>query len=185
MHDIEPFYHWKEVYDSADDPNSPFYGKSYDTLRYTNKIYNYYIHPYWDEIGSETLFVKLLYTDYEEGYCIIELMGEWNDCIYNDIMFLKRKLADRMIQKGIYRFILMCDHVFNFHGSDDCYYEEWKEDIQEEGGYICMLNLQTHILSELKQYGLQFHVQYGKNLQDINWRRMEPAVLKEFIENNI
>lgn len=185
MHDIEPFYLWKEVYDSAEDVHSPYYEKSYETLRYTNKIYNYYIHPFWDEIGSETLFVKVLFADYDEGFCIIELIGEWNDCINNDIMFLKRKLADHLIKKGLRKFALMCDHVFNFHGSDDCYYEEWREDISDDGGYICLINLQEHVLPELKQFGIHFHTHYGNSFQELNWRKMEPLALMEYIENKL
>ncbi len=185
MHDIEPYYNWKELYDCVEDNRCPFYGKVYETTHYSNKIYNYYIHPYWDEIGSETLFLKLQYSDYEEGYCIIELIGEWNDCINNDIMYLKRNLVDSLIQQGIFRFILLCDHVFNYHGSDDCYYEEWRDDVAEEDGYICMINIQTHLIQEMKQFGLQYHVQFGSKTQDINWRKMSPQSLYEYIENHV
>ncbi len=185
MHDIEPFFYWKEIYDSSEDVKSPYFNKQYDTFRYTNKIYNYYIHPLWDEIGSETLFVKVLFVDYDEGLGIIELIGEWNDCIHNDIMYLKRRLADSMIKKGVFKFILLCDHVFNFHGSDDCYYEEWKEDISDQSGYIALVNIQEHILQEIKLVGIPFYVSYGNKLQDLNWRKMNPMSLMEFIESQI
>lgn len=185
MHDIEPFYKWNELYESSLDVNSPYYGKEYDGSRYSNHVYNYYIHPLWDEIGSETLFVKILFADYDEGYSIIELIGEWNDCLTNDIMFLKRKLADVLIRRKINRFILLCDHVFNFHGSDDCYYEEWKEDLQKEGGYICLINIQEHLVDELKRFGLFRHVITRKAFQDLNWRKMEPQHLLEFVESKI
>jgi hypothetical protein len=185
MHDIEPFYNWRELYNPDEDAKSPFFELEHDAFRYTNRVYNYYIHPLWDNIGSETLYIKVLYADYEEGIGIIELIGEWNDCINNDIMFLKRDIIDLMIREGIYKFILLCEHVFNFHGSDDCYYEEWKEDIEEHNGYIVLLNLQEHVLNEMKSYGLQYHTHFGNVFQDLNWRKMNPTNLAEFIESKI
>ncbi|MCB0640588.1 MAG: hypothetical protein KDC44_03075, partial [Phaeodactylibacter sp.] len=76
MHDIEPFYHWRSDYVAAEDDRSPFYGRVYDEFRFTQKIYNYYIHPQWDAFGSPTLYMKLLKVDYDEGYAIMELIGE-------------------------------------------------------------------------------------------------------------
>ena len=93
MHDIEPYFNWRNYYTAEEDKDSPFYGKVYDEFKYSNKIYNYFIHPQWDYIGSPTLYIKLLYADYEDGYAIIELIGEWNDCLNNDVMFLKRYFA--------------------------------------------------------------------------------------------
>jgi hypothetical protein len=185
MHDIEPFYNWRELYNPVEDDKSPFFEQEYDEFKYSNKIYNYYIHPYWDFIGSETLYIKLLYADYDEGIAIIELIGEWNDCINNDVMFLKRDIADILIEAGIHRFILLCEHVFNFHGSDDCYYEEWKEDVSENSGYIVFVNLQEHVMNEMKLYGIHHHVNLGKKFQDINWRKMNPMNLVEFLEAKI
>ena len=140
MHDIEPYYRWRDYYVASDDKHSPFYGRVYSELHYTEKIYNYYIHPQWDFFGSPTLYMKLLFVDYEEGYAILEFIGEWNDCITNDIMYLKRDVADVLIENGITKFILLCDNVLNFHGSDDCYYEEWWDDIKEAGGWVCLVN---------------------------------------------
>lgn len=185
MHDIEPFFNWRELYNPLEDSKSPFFKQEYDVFQYSNKIYNYYIHPLWDSIGSETLYIKVLYADYEEGNAIIELIGEWNDCINNDIMYLKRDIIDSMIEEGINRFILLCDHVFNYHGSDDCYYEEWKDDISDQGGFIILVNLQEHVLSEMKLFGLQYHVQLGKKFQELNWRKMNPMNLTEFLEAKI
>ena len=57
--------------------NRRFYGRQYDEFKFTNKIYNYFIHPQWDDFGSATLYAKILYVEYDEGYAVIELMGEW------------------------------------------------------------------------------------------------------------
>ncbi len=185
MHDIEPFFNWQELYNSSEDSKSPFYQQDRDEFNYTNKIYNFYIHPLWDSIGSETLYMKTLFVDYEEGFCIIELIGEWNDCIHNDIMFLKRDIIDIMIQEGIHSFVLLCEHVFNYHGSDDCYYEEWKEDIEDKDGFIAFINLLEHVKIEMKSFGLKNHVYFGKKFEDINWRKMDPINLFEFLKAKI
>ncbi len=60
------------------------------------------IHPQWDDFGSPTLYLKVLYTDYASWViAIIELLGEWNDCINNDIMYLKREVVDVLVENGI------------------------------------------------------------------------------------
>ena len=43
MHNIEPFYLWKHIYDSVEDKNNPFYGAIYNEFQYTNKIYNFFV----------------------------------------------------------------------------------------------------------------------------------------------
>src|SRR5690606_3086614 len=83
MHTIEPFYNWIEAYNAAEDDRSPLYGAENSESEYTHTIYGYYIHPQWDDIDSETLFIKILYTDYNDNYAVIELIGEWNDTINN------------------------------------------------------------------------------------------------------
>ena len=131
MHYIEPFYNWRGYYIASDDPISPFFNCDYSELQYSNKIYNFYIHPQWDNMGSETLFLKILYVDYDKSSAVIELIGEWNDAIENDIMVLKREVVDVLIKYGITTFILIGENVLNFHYSDDCYYEEWFEDVED------------------------------------------------------
>jgi hypothetical protein len=131
MHLVEPHFGWRGYYSAEEDTQSPFYGRIYSEFEFTNKIYNYVIHPQWDEIGSETLFIKILFTDYQDGYSIIELIGEWNDAIENDIMTLKRDIIELLIHEGINKFILIGENVLNFHSSDDSYYEEWIDDIED------------------------------------------------------
>jgi hypothetical protein len=185
MHDIEPFYLWRDLYNSSEDEKSPFYKATYSEFTYSNKIYNYYVHPQWDSFGSANLYIKILFVDYADGFAIIELIGEWNDCIENDIMFLKRDIIDVMIQHKIKYFILLCEHVLNFHGSDDCYYEEWKEDISDEGGWICFINILEHVKDEMKRTLLQYHTNFGKKFNDLNWRKMTPTILFEYIDQKI
>lgn len=182
MHDIEPYYHWRDHYIAAEDEWSPFYGREYSEFFYSNKIYNYLIHPQWDEFGSATLYLKVLFADYDQGFVIMELIGEWNDCLYNDVMFLKREVVDPMIKKGIFKFILICENVLNFHGSDDCYYEEWYDDIKDDGGWICLFNTHAHVEEEMEDLRLQYYVNFGEHYNELNWRPHTPQVLFNLTE---
>src|SRR3954463_4455746 len=149
VHTIEPFYNWQHLYIAAEDPESPFYGREYSEFQYSNTIYNYYIHPQWDDIGSETLYIKILFVDYEEKYAVIEFIGEWNDAINNDIMLLKRDIIENMMSFGINKFILIGENVLNFHASDDCYYEEWFQEVED--GWIAAINFLDHVRTEFEK----------------------------------
>ena len=177
MHDIEPHYKWRDKYIASEDDRSPFFGRQYDEFRFTQKIYNYFIHPQWDNFGSATLYLKILYTDYEEGYAILELIGEWNDCLKNDIMFLKREIVDALAAEGISKYILICENVLNFHGSDDCYYEEWYDDVKEYNGWVCLLNTLDHVEAEMKETQLHYYINFGGAFSNVNWRPYKPANL--------
>jgi hypothetical protein len=175
MQDLEPYYNWRNFYVSEEDVHSPFYGLSYNEFQYTNQIYNHYIHPMWDDMGSPTLFLKIIFADYHQKYAIIELMGEWNDCLHNDIMFLKREVIDILLENGIDKFILIGENVLNFHFSDDCYYEEWFEEIED--GWIAMINFRDHVLQEFNRENLDYFVNFGGQLDNLNWRPLEPEEL--------
>ncbi|MBM3413680.1 MAG: hypothetical protein FJY16_01930 [Bacteroidetes bacterium] len=141
MHTVEPFYNWQHIYSSELDQLSPFCGRSYSEFEFSQTVYNYYIHPQWDEFGSRTLYLKVLMADYEEHYMIIELLGEWNDALENDIMLLKREVLEKFMDQGIVYFILIGENVLNFHFDGADYYEEWKEELDEKGGWAVCLNL--------------------------------------------
>ncbi|MBK8506808.1 MAG: hypothetical protein IPL46_34305 [Saprospiraceae bacterium] len=182
MHDIEPHHLWRDNYISSEDARSPHFGRIYDEFKFSNRVYNYYIHPQWDEFGSATLYAKIIFADYDDQIAIIELIGEWNDCLSNDIMYLKQNLIDRLSKQGICRYIMILDHVLNFHGSDDCYYEEWYEDIADENGFIFMVNLLDHVYLEMRKTGIDAYVQMNKGLQIPNWRAYDPKGLVAEIE---
>jgi hypothetical protein len=69
------------------------------------------------------------------------------------------------------------DHVLNFHGSDDCYYEEWFEDVSDQGGYISMVNLLDHVFIGMHKTGIDAYVKMNKFLQVPNWRSYNPKGL--------
>lgn len=175
MHTIEAFYRWETIYVAWQDPKSPFYNNPNQFSQYIHDIYGYYIHPSWDFIGSETLFLKVLFVDYRVGVAIIELFGEWNDTLHNDIMHLKRNLIDSLLANDIRYFILIGENVLNFHASDECYYEEWFEEI--ENGWIAALNFRDFVTQEWKNYNLDYFLNFGGNLDIDNWRTMHPLQL--------
>jgi hypothetical protein len=165
---------------AEEDKRSPFYGRTYSEFEFSQTVYNYYIHPQWDDIGSQTLYLKILFSDYEMGYTIIELIGEWNDAIENDIMTLKREVIDKLLAQGISKFILIAENVLNFHSSDECYYEEWYEDVAEKGGWIVLLALPAQSMYDFKRTGLH---RYIEPMDFVDWRPYTPAHLFTKIDN--
>lgn len=185
MHAIEPYYKWRNLYIASEDKLCPFYGREYNEFTFDKKIYNYFIHPQWDSIGSPTIFVKLIYSSYSTQTAIIELIGEWNDLLHNDIMILKTELINTLIHHGIYKFVLLCDNVLNFHGDDDCYYEEWWDDIKEDRGWIVFINTRDHINDEMHRSGIQFYSNFGASFSDIAWQAMQPQPLINNLEAQV
>ncbi len=180
MQDIEPYDSWHYLYTSENDERSPFYGREYSEFEFINTIYNYYIHPLWDEFGSRTLYLKVLMADYEEQYVIMELIGEWNDAIENDIMQLKREVIDDFLRQGITKFILITENVLNFHSSDDCYYEEWYEDVEDKGGWIAFLNMPEQTRHDFIKARITNYVEL---ISYVPWRTLKPEVLFSQIDN--
>lgn len=183
MHNIEPYYNWRNFYISEEDERSPFFEREHSEFEYSNTIYNYYIHPQWDYMGSPTLFIKIIYVDYEEGFAVMEFLGEWNDAINNDIMILKRDIIDEIMRYGVNKFILIGENVLNFHPSDDCYYEEWFDEVED--GWIVGLNFREHVLKEITSENIDYYITFGGEFNDINWRTFSPIRLFERIESII
>ena len=174
MHELEPYYNWRHIYTSEEDERSPFYGREYSEFEFSQTIYNYYIHPQWDDFGSKTLYLKVLIADYAEGYAVIELIGEWNDAIENDIMTLKRDVIDHFMNQGIYKYILIAENVLNFHGSDREYYEEWQEDLSEENGWVVLLNMPEQTQYDFRKLKLD---RYLQTIELPDWRVYKPIHL--------
>jgi hypothetical protein len=180
MHELEPYYRWRDDYIAAEDPRSPFYETVYSEFTYDKQIYNYLIHPQWDFFGSQTLYLKVLFADYDRGYVIIELIGEWNDALHNDIMFLKREILDLMIDEGLNKFMLIGENVLNFHSSDDCYYEEWFQEVED--GWIAAINFREHVIDEFKRNNIDYYLNFGGELDQLPWRNLKPIQLFKKVE---
>ncbi len=182
---IEPYYNWRGFYTAENDIHSPFYERVYSEFEFTDSIYNYLIHPQWDNIGSPSLFIKILFADYDEGFAVIELFGEWNDAVQNDIMIFKRDIIEVMMQCGISKFALIAENVLNFHADGDDYYEEWFEEVEDANGWIAMINLRQHVLEEMKSENLDSYFVLGGELADYSWRTMTPAQFYSSIERYV
>ena len=189
MHTIEPYYAWRNHYVASEDPRSPFFERVYNEMSYHMKIYDHYIHPQWDSIGSQTLFIKIIWVDYEEESAIIELLGEWNDCLHNDIMRLKRDIVDCLQNEGICKFILIGENVLNFHYSDDSYYEEWFEEVTDRDGWIALLNFNQHVIDDMSTIDLDSYFVMGGELSEFGWRTYAPDQLvnriRDCVENRL
>jgi hypothetical protein len=182
MHEIEPYYRWREKYIASEDTRSPFYGRPENTTQCVLRLYNFYLHPQWDDFGSSTLYGKLLYVDYDAQYAILELIGEWNDALHNDIMFFRREVLDPMLEEGISKFILLTENVLNFHAGDDDYYAELWEELNELGGWICMLGARQQVVDELFDARLDHYVVVDEALNEIAWRPLKPGMLVQAVE---
>lgn len=180
MQDIEPFYNWREYYNSEDDELSPFHGMEYSEFEFSKTIYNFFIHPQWDEFGSNTLYLKVLFADYDLGFAIIEFIGEWNDTLHNDIMYLKRDVIDIFLNNGITKFILIGENVLNAHCTDDDYYEEWID--ESDNGWVACINFREHVEDEMIAAHIDQYFLMGAPFNNINWRKYTPQSLLILIE---
>ena len=183
MHAIEPYYRWRDFYIASEDMRSPFYNREYSEFEFTDHIYDYALHPQWDNIGSPTLFLKVLFADYQKEFGIIELIGEWNDLLYNDIMILKRDFIELMMHEGIKKFILIGENVLNFHYSDEEYYSEWFDDVED--GWIIGVNFRDHVIEEMQTAQIDYYINLGGQFQDMNWRTFSPMRLFEHLDEMV
>jgi len=183
MHEIEPYYQWRDEYISAEDERSPFYNTEYSELYFDKQIYNFLLHPQWDEFGSNTLYMKVLFADYDRNYAIIEFIGEWNDAINNDIMLLKRDIIELMMNEGINKFILIGENVLNFHASDDSYYEEWFQEVDD--GWIVGVNFRAHVVSEFQNNNIDYYINFGGEFDDMSWRTLKPLQFFKKVEEQL
>lgn len=182
VHDIEPHFAWLGFYSACEDPRSPFFEREYSEFYFEHTVYNYLIHPQWDHFGSNTLYLKVLFADYQDGYAILEFIGEWNDALYNDIMTLKREVLEILMEEGIRRFVIIGENVLNFHSSDDSYYEEWFQDV-DLAGWIALVNFRDHVMDEMRSAGIDYYLNFGGELDDIEWRKMGPRELYGKVES--
>ncbi|MBL0056972.1 MAG: hypothetical protein IPP31_12480 [Chitinophagaceae bacterium] len=178
MQDIEPFYNWRHLYAAEEDEQSPFYGRTYSEFEFSQTVYNYYIHPQWDDFGSRTLYMKILFIDYEQSYAIIELLGEWNDAIENDIMTLRRDVTDILYAKGVTQFILVAENVLNFHSSNDDYYQEWQEQLSDDDGWVAIIGMPEQSQYDFKRAWL---TRYAALVDLPQWRTLKPEMIYQEI----
>lgn len=185
MHQILPYAGWRNAYRAEADPQSPFYGGLFGAPRNGefHRMFDFVIHPEWEFIGCETLYIKHLYANYEEGLAIIEVMGEWNDALNNDIMHFKRNVVDPMLQEGIQKFLIIGDNLLNYHADANDYYAEWSEEVEE--GWIVGLNFRPQVVQDLQTYGLSSYWWTGERFEYGAWRASEPLKLGQMVDEQV
>ena len=175
MHNLEPFYNWRQLYVAAEDERSPFYHYQNSEVYYEHAIYDHYIHPQWDYFGSNTLYLKVLFVQYEQQYAVIELFGEWNDVLYNDVMFLYRNVVEPLLDEGIRYFVLIGENVLDFHSDTDDYFAEWFDNLED--GWIIGINFRQHVKEEFRQANIDQYLIFGGEFDGLPWRQLLPQQL--------
>jgi len=88
-----------------------------------------------------------------------------------------------LVAEGITKYILIGENIMNFHGSDDEYYAEWFEEIED--GWIAAVNFREHVLEEWKKFNLDYYINFGGTLEVLNWRTMSPQMFCKSVEGLI
>ncbi len=74
------------------------------------------------------------------------------------------------------------ENVLYFHGDDTDYYEEWLDDIREAGGWVCFVNIQDHVASDMRETRIDNYVHFGAVLNGLNWRPQKPETFHAAVE---
>jgi hypothetical protein len=183
LKDIEPFFGWLELYHHKMDPNSPFHEIDHNLFYFDRSINQIPAHPLWDDFGSESLLTKILFADYEQGYAILELFGEWNDLYENDFKLFSENCLTYLIDAGIDKFILICENVFHSYLEGDDYYQALAEEMED--GWLCALRLRKEVKDEMEQYGISPYFYWNVQLDEIPWRTLKPFQLYALIQRRM
>ncbi len=180
---IEPFYGWLEYYSHDRDDRSPFHDVEHSLFEFDRSINRIPAHPLWDDFGSESLLVKILYADYERKFAILELFGEWNDLYDNDFKLLSENCLALMAEKGIRYFILICENVFHGYFESDDYYQEFVENLED--GWMCAIRLREELQEEMIHYGINGYFFWSPMLDDIPWRTIKPKRIFHLVSGRL
>jgi hypothetical protein len=91
---------------------------------------------------------------------------------------LRREITDQLYLRGIRFFILIGENVLNFHSSDDSYYEEWHEQLEDDAGWIALLNLPEQSQHDMKKARITRYVSLFELPQ---WRTLKPEHIFQLI----
>ena len=75
--------------------------------------------------------------------------------------------------------------LFPSHDKDDDYYQEWIEDISEEGGWVALLNLPKHVYADFKDARIHHLFFMGTDYNTFNWRVYKPTAIFQLLEERI
>lgn len=180
LYEVEPYYGWLPFYSHDKDPFSPYHKVEHNLFYLDRTMNNIPVHPLWDTIGSESLLVKILFADYQTGYAVVELFGEWNDLFENDYKLLAERCLTYLIDQGIQRFIFICENVFHIYLESDDYYEALQEEL--EGGWISLIRPRDRVLEEMQDYQIDHYFYHSPILDEVPWRKLKPFQLYAMVE---
>ena len=87
-----------------------------------------------------------------------------------------------MIDKGIYKFILIGENVLTFHSDGNDYYEEWYEDVKDEGGWIVGINFLPQAIDDFTKARITYYMMF---MEVDNWRTLKPEHFFQKIDNEV
>jgi hypothetical protein len=90
-----------------------------------------------------------------------------------------------MLPYGIFHYILIGENILTFHSGDDDYYQEWIDEIAEEGGWITLLNLPVHVYNDFKDARIHHFIFMGSDYNTFNWRIFKPIHIFNLLEERI
>jgi hypothetical protein len=88
-----------------------------------------------------------------------------------------------LISQRIKYFILIGENVLNFHASDDSYYEEWFQDIED--GWIAGIGFREHVIEEFQQQNIDYYINFGGTLNVIPWRTLKPKQVFHHVNDSL
>jgi hypothetical protein len=70
----------------------------------------------------------------------------------------------------------------NFHSSDDSYYEDWKEQLEDDNGWVAILNMPQQSQYDFKKYRITNYINFYEMYE---WRTYKPELIFQQIDNYI
>lgn len=180
---IEPFYGWLHYYSHEKDQRSPFHEVEHNLFEFDRSVNHIPAHPLWDDFGSESLLVKILFADYQKHYAILELFGEWNDLYDNDFKLLAENCLSILIEEGINQIILICENVFHGYFESDDYYDALQEELED--GWMVAIRLREELQNEMIDFGINQYFFWSPLLDEAPWRTIKPPVLYKLVSSRL
>ncbi|MEO0473511.1 MAG: hypothetical protein AAF206_28115 [Bacteroidota bacterium] len=180
---IEPFYGWLNLYSHEQDERSPFHQVEHNMFYYDRSINHIPAHPLWDDFGSESLLTKILFVDYDQGYAILELFGEWNDLYDNDFRLFAENCLTYLVDHGVQQFVFICENVFHIYPDTDDYYQAMQDELED--GWMAVLRIRPNVREEMDQYGIAEYFYWSPVLDQISWRKLKPPQLYQLVADRM
>jgi hypothetical protein len=72
--------------------------------------------------------------------------------------------------------------VLNFHSSDDSYYEEWHEQLEDDNGWVAVLNMPNATQHDFKKARITNYLHFFELDQ---WRTLKPEIIFQTLDNEL